>query len=1299
MAPAGWTQLDGAHNGSYYAATFVHVVTTSDSAGQYKFSASGPGSGASVLVTLMAYTGVDQSNPVDTHGLTLTAGTPTTIPSPTITTTASNDTVDLIDSFACNGTGTWTLPSGMQQITNWRWSADTQDRVAAQENVSQPGQVSAPLPVSGCGTWPSNTSASALIALRSGTPAALPTDGETLAKPLFRSESSVPYVSGNSVAIAVPSGAQPGDLLIAGVLGTFVGGAPTAPSGWTRLDTTASVTLNAGASPDPGVPTYTAATFYHVVAAGDPSGYTFPAPPATGMTGLMQAQILDYYRVSPTAPIDAHTLVEDYDGPQTITAMGLTTTSANVRLVGQLFFRFTSCPQNGLGTITLPSGSTSRNYAYEHPNDNYMAAFDLPFASGGPTGYLSTTLNCGTTFTPIVDPRFAALIALNPGPRTTNTGQPSAHYGGSNAAAPGLCNCEQHVGKPINTENGDFWETSTDSHAATFGPPLAFTRTYDSMLAQAQAASGTPGPLGYGWTDNWNLTLQVDSGTVTINQANGAAVTFVPPTGGACTSPYVGSGGSGTYCALPDVTASLTYNAANSTYTFITHPYTSYTFNSSGQLTGESGPGGAALSLTYNTPAPGAGNCPSSAASCISVTSASGRALVIGSDSSGFVTSVTDPMGRSWIYGYCSPPSSTCSSGDLVKVTDPRGNATTYTYDQGNANTSLDHDLLTVTHPNGQPGGPDAGDALLNVYNSSGQVTSQTDPAGNETTFNYSNLDSSGTGYTLSTDPDGNQTKFSYDNGVLVGRTLGYGSSSPSTWSYHPDSSTLLKDEVIDPNGNETDKGYNGNGDLTFQINPLGAVTSYAYNNFDEQTCASLALAATLCTSLSPPAAIAAGSSTITPPSAAPPTYVTYNEYDTNGNPIWTTTGVYNPGSSSASQSRTTYQLYNGQSVSLGASHDSCSASAPNSSLPCATIDPDGVVTQLGYNSDGDITSSATPDGNPGGELATTTYGYDADGEVTSTTAPKGNLSGANAAVYTTTNEYNGDGQLHSKTVSQTGGGITARTTVYDYDGDGNQISVTDPRQKVTTYDYTAGDQLTRVTDPDNQQALTCYDGDGNVAQTVPAVGVAANSLTPSSCPSSYPSGYGDRLANDASTYSYDALGDKTLVTMPAPAGQSGFETTAKTYDPGGRLTSVTAPPASNDANAANQVTTYSYDNADELTKVTTGSGTAAASTTSYCYDPNGEKPPSSPPTETRGVPLPARPQLRTRRAPTIRPATATTHSASSSQKRGPGRLLLLPAKRRTTPTTPPATSSRARTRTAVSRRTLLARWDKSPRP
>ena len=104
----------------------------------------------------------------------------------------------------------------------------------------------------------------------------------------------------------------------------------------------------------------------------------------------------------------------------------------------------------------------------------------------------------------------------------------------------------------------------------------------------------------------------------------------------------------------------------------------------------------------------------------------------------------------------------------------------------------------------------------------------------------------------------------------------------------------------------------------------------------------------------------------------------------------------------SASQSRTSYDLYNGAVGDPRGHHDSCTNTAPSTELSCATIDPDGVVTQLAYDAAGDLTSKSTPDGNTGGELATTTYGYDTDGEQTSTVAPDGNLSGANTGNFTT---------------------------------------------------------------------------------------------------------------------------------------------------------------------------------------------------------------------------------------------------------------------------------------------------------
>ena len=178
------------------------------------------------------------------------------------------------------------------------------------------------------------------------------------------------------------------------------------------------------------------------------------------------------------------------------------------------------------------------------------------------------------------------------------------------------------------------------------------------------------------------------------------------------------------------------------------------------------------------------------------------------------------------------------------------------------------------------------------------------------------------------------------------------------------DPTTLGQASVTDPNGNATSETYDADGNVVSKTNGLGRTWTYTYNSFDEQTCAASPQAPSPCSALSPPTAVTVGSSTITPPSSAPPAYVTYTEYDTNGNKIWTTTGAYAPGASTASDARTTYDLYAGESVTLGGTTDSCDAVPPSSALPCATIDAKGTVTQLDYDSDGDLSSSATPDDN-----------------------------------------------------------------------------------------------------------------------------------------------------------------------------------------------------------------------------------------------------------------------------------------------------------------------------------------------
>jgi RHS repeat-associated protein len=677
------------------------------------------------------------------------------------------------------------------------------------------------------------------------------------------------------------------------------------------------------------------------------------------------------------------------------------------------------------------------------------------------------------------------------------------------------------AGDPVDTADGDFSESLPLVSIPGYGPHLQFTATYDAQLAQAEAASGGPGPgaLGWGWSDGAEMSLSThtSTGIVTIDQENGSEVTYQPasswPDGG-CTS------GSTTECYVPTssiVTATLKEDLFNDSYAFTRSDGTTYGFDSSGQLTSVTDRNGAALTLSRGV-APGSGACPSSSgvASCTLETDASGRTLAIEEDSAGQIVGLVDPMGRTWSFSYD-------TSGNLTSITDPMSRVTSFTYDttESGASATLAHDLLSVTKPGAQPGGPDAGKAETIAYDTTptdvtfGWVTSTTDPLGNETTFSYDSPMTSPTGTTVVTDPMGNETQYTYDQGVLTQMVTAYGTSAAATTTYQRDPATLLPTVITNPDGDVTTNSYDRSGNLLSTTNGNGDLRTYAYNAFGEVTCATTPEAASDCGDLTPPAAVPAGESTLTPPSSTPPAGVTYTQYDTHGNQIWQTTGAYDPGSNTPDHTDTTYRLYNGQSVTSGSTQDACTTSAPAAELPCATIDGNANLTQLGYDTQGDVTSSATPDGN-GSEVATTTSTYDADGELTSRTAPDGNLSGANAADDTTAITYDHDGEKTSVTQGTSGANVTPRTTNYSYDANGN----------LTKTAQSTGVQLvgvTEVQDLGNYDAEDLHYPTGTKAGDF-AVLVVATENNSTSEVTSTPTGFSPYATYNSGPQTYDNL-------------------------------------------------------------------------------------------------------------------------------------------------------------------------------
>jgi RHS repeat-associated protein len=773
---------------------------------------------------------------------------------------------------------------------------------------------------------------------------------------------------------------------------------------------------------------------------------------------------------------------------------------------------------------------------------------------------------------------------------------PQLYGGGGSGAAPGTCACG--AGEPVEPSTGDFYEPDTDVSIPTAGPSLSFTRTYDADLAQQEASTASPGLLGYGWSSNLSTSLLINSdygtttaGDETVVEANGAETLYVPASGGSCPSapfqyqfPDGSAGTSGAFCAAPQVVASLVYNSTAATYAFTVPSGTTSTFNSSGSLKSITDRNGLVETFGYGTPNPGSGSCPSTAASCDLITAAGGRTLTIALDSEGRVIKVIEPNGGVWNYQYS-------AADDLTQVTDAAGDVTTYTYDSSNANTSLQHDLLTITDPNGQPGGPDAGAHLANVYNASGQVTSQTDPAGLVTSFNYSAMNvSSATGLTVVTDGTGSETAYGYFDGLLMTKTTGYGAAAAGTWQYEYDPNTLLPIETFDPDGNLTAETYNANGDALTVTDGNRDTTTYTYNGFGEVL-------------------------TEFPPIGAE----TVNTYDADGD-LQTSTVEGSAVTGNPAPNLETQYAYLDSSLPA----DPTSVTDPDGDVTTLTYDVAGQVatnsvspstgvsntTTYLYDTNGQLYCEAGPKATDAGVSCpafgqprvadTTTYSRDADERVISTTDPDGNANSTqydadgNAILTTdgngneTKSSYDADDRLSSEVVGY--GGTTPATTSYLYDvapGSGacsSSVSgatycdtTTDPDSNVTVDYYNAGHEMIEEIRPGGITTSYTYDAAGNKLTMTDATGRTTyygydqdNQLTWIQ--------YSDGKTPDVA-YSFNGVGQRTSMT-------DGTGTTSYTYDGDGRLISVT--------DGANVSVTYGYDDDDNVTCISYPGATTA---------------------------------------------------------------------------------------------------------
>jgi len=733
---------------------------------------------------------------------------------------------------------------------------------------------------------------------------------------------------------------------------------------------------------------------------------------------------------------------------------------------------------------------------------------------------------------------------------------------------PTTCSC----GQPVNTATGVFWHIFTDAQVPGLGIPLDFTRTYSS------ADASLSGPLGYGWTDSYEMRLTFDgTGNASIAQEDGAVASFLLR--------------AGSYQAAPGVLATLVKNG-DGTYTFKRNSTNEqFVFNSAGKLVSEIDRHGYETQLTYN----GAGEL-------TTVTDQAGRTLTL-AYAGGHLASITDPLGNTTTFEYD-------PAGDLVKTTDPLGRSWRFSYD-------AQHLLLTMTDPNGG--------VTTSTYDSSGRVIKQVDPAGRVLAFSYSGDNKTATGGTTTvTDPRGLQSEYRYKSEELTSVTAAAGTAEAATTSYQYDPATFGQSTITDADGNTTKNTYDSRGDLLSTTDPLGNTTKYTYDGEGDRLTATDPLGITTTNTYDAVGNLLSSSAPLSGGGTSKWSY-TYGSGAQAGDMLSatnpdgkTTTYTYD---GAGDQTSITDPLANKTTMTYDADGRLLTRTTPDGGTTTNTYDADGELTKttdpLGhstthtYDSNGNTTSTTDANGN------TTTYTYDADNERTQTTQPDGS---------TTQTGYDGDGNIISQTdgnghttsysfnaLNQTASTTDAdgRTTKYTYDGVGNLLTSVNPSGQITTYSYDADRRNTAIVYSDGTTPAVheSYDADGRRV-----------SLTDGTGTSTFVYDNLGRLINQTngagatSSYTYDPAGNVTQITYP------NGKTVSRTYDADNRLIDVT--------DWLGNTTTFAYDGdgnltaehlpgtvtsqsaynaAEQLTGITDGNAGGNLATFTYARDPVGQ--------------------------------------------------------------------------------------------
>ncbi|MDX6648302.1 MAG: hypothetical protein QOJ97_253 [Solirubrobacteraceae bacterium] len=674
----------------------------------------------------------------------------------------------------------------------------------------------------------------------------------------------------------------------------------------------------------------------------------------------------------------------------------------------------------------------------------------------------------------------------------------------------------------------------------------------------------------------------------------------------------LGSDGNGQLTSMTDSAGrqygySYDANGDFASYTDAAGNATNFVYDSAHRLTQITTPGAHVTTITYDgtsrrvasikrvtNPSTGAGDT-----TTYDYNTAGASAFCSGASSS---TVVTDPNGHQ---------TTACfdSTGRQIKVKDALGNTTTTLY-------NADSQITRQTSPkNG---------VTLNTYDANNNLTRSVMPTGATRTSAYA--DSAHPYYpTQATDAQGNTTTYAYDtNGNLTTITDALPAQNKITRVFNPNGTEA---SYTDPNGNTTTYGYDSQGNRTSKTppGPLGPET-YTHDALSREATATDGKGQT--TSSTYDALDRATGETYADGSTVTHTYDTDGNATSTIDSSGTTTNTYD-----AQNRLVTTADPNGHTVSTGydATGNTVSQTDAGGTVSytydaanrvTGVTDP-GAATPivLGYDADGNRTSTATPNG------MTITSTYDLSDRLTQTVArgPAGQTLKRVAYAYTsptgsdsalrsqltddagaaTTYTYDQLNRL-TRAATATSAGVPGNRFEYQYDGAGNRL-LQIANGVSTIYAYNNANQLTAAGD-------TSYTFDANGNQTSPTsaagftnpVGLAYNAkdqtvtetaqggvTSPPGTP--IPQKYAgseqtDRLSSGSTTFTNVPSDPPQVDAATTPSGATYF-----TRDPFGTLL---------DERTTGSTYYYILDGQGSVLGLTDASGSLA---NSYSYEPYGK--------------------------------------------------------------------------------------------